>query len=318
MDNLTHTIIATAIGTSILADKPVHKHTIRIALVSAFIAFMPDLDFVLRFKSHTLYALEHRGFTHSILGMVVLIPLGAYIARHFLCKAFDVSWGLAFKYSFAIWFFGHIVPDFFTIYGVQILYPFSNMHYDYALTFIIDIMFWIFGVAYLIVFFKIPTLSLRLSNMFLGFLILTYITYAGIRFDVVNDFQQKHPTVHNIKYTPIMHPFVAYNVFGDSDKGYVQRVDSNIKTLPIFGKLIYKDTYPYMPKNLIQNALPNNGVYSNTSKYLFERYQLFALALVCEAVPSGANCSSLKYKYPSVGVYQRETKVLDRHIPFKQ
>ena len=317
MDNLTHTIIATAVGTSALGHKPVHKHTLRIALVSAFIAFMPDLDLLLRFKSHTLYVLEHRGFTHSIFGMVVMIPLGAYIARHFLRKAFDVSWGLAFKYSFAIWFFAHILPDFFTVYGVQIFYPFSNIYYDYALTFIIDIILWVIGIAYLIAFFKIPKLSLRFSNMFLGFLALMYITYAVIRFNVINDFQQKHPTVHHVKYTPIIHPFIAHNVFGDSDKGYVQTVDSNIETLPVFGRFIYKDTYPYMSKGLIQNALPNNGVYSNRSKYLFKRYQLFALATVCEAVAGGANCSSLKYKYPSVDLHQRETKVLERYIPFE-
>jgi inner membrane protein len=142
MDNLTHSLVGWALGQAGL------KRRTRKGLAALILgANMPDIDVFLGWVPWEPLA-THRGFTHGVVGVLVMPPLlagllwlldrwqvkrgaefGSGLAMHF-------GWLVALSYLGAI---THPLLDWQTTYSVQLLSPFSNLWFHNDALFIIDV-----------------------------------------------------------------------------------------------------------------------------------------------------------------------------------
>ncbi len=104
------------------------------ALAGVVFGLLPDIDYFLIFSDRLAFIRHHRGFTHSLVAMVLFALLGAGLGRvlggpRWFRPLFFL--GLAVLAS-------HLLLDLATSYGTQILYPFSRKRFTLDWLFIID------------------------------------------------------------------------------------------------------------------------------------------------------------------------------------
>lgn len=133
MDSLTQIVLGAAVG-EIIAGR---RLGYRAALWGAIGGTIPDLDVISAlFVDPVSYLTVHRGFSHSIFFAPLLAPLFATIPWLLHRKHLD-----EFKIWFKIMFWAlltHPILDTFTGYGTQLLNPFSNYGFEINSIFIID------------------------------------------------------------------------------------------------------------------------------------------------------------------------------------
>jgi len=153
MDNFTHSLVGWALGQTGL------KKTTRKGLAALVLgANMPDIDVLFGWVPWLPLA-THRGFTHGLVGGVVVMPpllagLLWLLDRWQLSRgatfrsglAIDVRWLLALSYIGAV---THPLLDLQTTYSVQLLSPFSTLWFHAETLFIIDVWIWT-GLAFAI------------------------------------------------------------------------------------------------------------------------------------------------------------------------
>ena len=131
--------ISTGIGGALLARAlPERWRGPSGAGVVVFASVVPDADVVADFFLDELGRIaQHRSFTHSLLGVVVMAPLGALVARR-LGK--DKNYGrlLGLMTYGLLW---HLFTDLGTSWGTQVFYPFSRERVVWDWMFIIDFIF---------------------------------------------------------------------------------------------------------------------------------------------------------------------------------
>ena len=137
MDNLTHTLTATA-----LSHAGLHRKTRFATLTLIVAANLPDIDLVSRFWGSATYLKYHRGFTHSILGVSLLAFLLAW-AIYSLGRKAKPKPGppLCLRWLLILAWIGtasHLLLDFTNSYGVRPFLPFSARWYAWDIMFIFD------------------------------------------------------------------------------------------------------------------------------------------------------------------------------------
>lgn len=136
MDPLSHSLVGVATARLVA---PASKVGAKAALWTALIAAnVPDLDVLLwAFFGEHGFIMEHRGFTHSLLGLLVLtFAVGLLSARLFKAQLLPLT-GLA-----AACVAGHIALDMVSGWGVMLLYPFDRMYVGAPWLFPIDPWLW--------------------------------------------------------------------------------------------------------------------------------------------------------------------------------
>jgi inner membrane protein len=147
MDNLTHSLAGWALGQAGL------KSQTRKGLAALILgANMPDIDVFFGWVPWVPLA-THRGFTHSLVGGVVVMP-PLLFGLLMLLDRWQVSRGARFKsglplrpgWLLALCYLGaltHPLLDLLTTYSVQLLSPFSSAWYHADGLFIIDVWLWL-------------------------------------------------------------------------------------------------------------------------------------------------------------------------------
>ena len=155
MDNLTHTMVGWALGQAGLKTKT------RKGLAALILAAnMPDIDVFFGNAPWDPLAI-HRGFTHGLLGGVLVMP-PILASLLWLLDRWQVGRGTAFKSGLAMHFgwllalcylgaITHPLLDLQTTYSVQLLSPFSAAWYHSDSLFIIDLVLWLVLASALIV-----------------------------------------------------------------------------------------------------------------------------------------------------------------------
>jgi inner membrane protein len=172
MDTVTHIVLGAAIG-EVLAGEKLGKKAL---LIGAIAANLPDIDFVASFWLDSARDVWfHRGITHSLLFVVVISLLLAWVARRVdglrwrgdgLARRVDRS-GRASRLAgrasrstamtFGQWwlFFGvqllvHIFIDAFNAYGTGWFEPFNSYRVTFNVLFVADPLYscWL-GIAFL-------------------------------------------------------------------------------------------------------------------------------------------------------------------------
>lgn len=105
----------------------------------AIIGMVPDLDVLVRFSSNPFAEiLYHRGVTHSLWFGPVLGPLIGYLLWRWYRRKQTAN-SLSAWIGLAIWaLLTHPLLDLFTVYGTQLLAPFSNHRFTLSAVPIID------------------------------------------------------------------------------------------------------------------------------------------------------------------------------------
>lgn len=138
MDSITHVAFGALVGEAVLGRKVGNK-----ALAwGAGAATVPDLDVVVRFlASEETYLLAHRAATHSLFFAPIVAPLLGWLVwtlyRRRGSPAAEAGWS-GWGWLFFWGMFTHPLLDTLTVYGTQILWPFTLHPFAYPLLFIID------------------------------------------------------------------------------------------------------------------------------------------------------------------------------------
>jgi inner membrane protein len=132
MDSLTHVVLGAAIGTAVLG----RKVGARAAVWGAACATLPDLDVLIPYGDPVRDFTFHRAASHSLFWLTLAAPLLA-LGIHRLLRA---TGGTFREWWLLTWLalVTHPLLDAFTVYGTQLLLPFSNYPVGFGSVFIID------------------------------------------------------------------------------------------------------------------------------------------------------------------------------------
>jgi inner membrane protein len=181
MDTLTHIVLGAAIG-EVLAGKKLGK---KVLLIGAVAQSIPDVDFIAAlWLPPADNLLVHRGFTHSILFVLLIVPLLAFVLHRWrVTSALSVWTWMVF---FTVQIFIHLFIDAFNAYGVGWFEPFDHSRISFNILFVADPFYSVPLAASFIVLLVLPGVSrsrnrwalvgLVISTFYLGYAIMNKIT----------------------------------------------------------------------------------------------------------------------------------------------
>lgn len=142
MDSLSQIALGSAVAIGVMGRRTA---VWKAALWGGFAGTLPDLDVLIDHGDDLLNMVLHRAESHSLLFLTLLAPLLAWLAWRFerppAAKCNDpgsgAGWG---RWTLALWasLFTHPLLDTMTVYGTQLLQPFTNHPYAVGSVFIID------------------------------------------------------------------------------------------------------------------------------------------------------------------------------------
>jgi inner membrane protein len=132
MDSLTQLALGATMSVAVMGRRTA---VWKAALWGGVAGTLPDLDALIDHGDAILNMVLHRAESHSLLYLTLLAPLlGTLVAR------LHREWPLWQRWSWAMWaaFFTHPLLDWMTVYGTQLLQPFTDHPYGVGSLFIID------------------------------------------------------------------------------------------------------------------------------------------------------------------------------------
>jgi inner membrane protein len=178
MDIITHIALGTVIGEIVLGKKAGKKAL----LWGAISGIIPDFDtFFIWFLEPSRAALLHRGFTHSLLFLIIVSPLFGWFISSLNKNNHDVK---PKHWAILIFINGitHVILDLFTNYGTGFWLPFSQARYAFSTIAIIDIFFSLplFFAMFWLIFSKRDSKTRIMIPWFALFLSFLYLPYTVI------------------------------------------------------------------------------------------------------------------------------------------
>ena len=132
MDSITQAVLGGTVAYVVLGKRLGR----RAALYGAALGTLPDLDVLIDFGGPIENMTYHRGFSHAFVVQALAAPVLAWLAVRpkSVSDPFFLRWCLAIYLCFVT----HTLADFFTVYGTQVLWPFTDYPFAHSLLFIID------------------------------------------------------------------------------------------------------------------------------------------------------------------------------------
>ena len=132
MDSLSQLVLGAACGVAVMGRRTA---VWKAALWGGIAGTLPDLDAFIDFGDAVRDMTFHRAESHGLFYLTLLAPLLAWLASKIHGQA-----ALFRRWCAALWLalFTHPLLDTFTIYGTQLLQPFSEYPYGIGSMFIID------------------------------------------------------------------------------------------------------------------------------------------------------------------------------------
>jgi inner membrane protein len=134
MDNLTHSLTGL-----MLSRAGLDKFYPRATLVLVLAANVPDIDIVAIAGGPLFYFAQHRGLTHSVFTapLIALLPVLIACAVAKTMRGWAVAWGLSL-----IGVASHLLLDWTNVYGIRLLFPFSQEWFHLDLINLFDLIVW--------------------------------------------------------------------------------------------------------------------------------------------------------------------------------
>ena len=155
MDPVTH-IASGAFGGKLAQAKFEKRQFFWFCVVAAW---LPDIDNLLGMLGPEAYLLYHRGITHSVFGAVALALLFAGLWK-LISKAFPFAKGAVIAYACILL---HIFLDLITSYGTLIFAPLTRARYTINAIFIVDLIYTLTMITFLICARKWKQYSRRIA-----------------------------------------------------------------------------------------------------------------------------------------------------------
>lgn len=222
MDSLTHIALGACIGEAFLGQKIGKKAMVWGALAQS----LPDFDFIAgAWMPLSEELLAHRGFTHSILFMVLMTPLMALTADR-LHRPHTITMKTWF------WFFGteiccHIFLDGFNNYGTGWFEPFSHHRFSFNAVYVADPFFsiWTGIAAFMLMVLTLTNRRRRFWTRFGIILPALYLVYAGINKIYIDrqveaDMKQQSVSYRDYFTTPAPFNTWLWYTVADADTGF--------------------------------------------------------------------------------------------------
>ena len=221
MDSLTHIVLGACIG-EVFIGKKFGK---RALLLGAVAQSLPDIDFVAGFwMPITRDLIAHRGITHSLLFVLLITPLLAWLAD---------KWRRPHNIAFTtwLWFFAtelmtHLALDCFNAYGTGLLEPFSHKRFCLHAMFVADPLFTILPlvVTIALLFMRTDHKRKRWAAIAIGwcifYLIIDVVNKSIVEAAVKRVAGQKNITYRRHFTTPTPLNNLLWYVVLEDDKGY--------------------------------------------------------------------------------------------------
>lgn len=149
MDSITHIALGACIGEAFF-ERGFGKKAM---LWGALAQSIPDIDFITSWWMSTPeYLLAHRGFTHSILFALLIIPVIALEAEK-IHRPHNIAFKTWIKF-FAVEIFLHLLIDGYNNYGIGWFEPFSHVRYSFNAVYVADPFFSVWpGIAFVALIF---------------------------------------------------------------------------------------------------------------------------------------------------------------------
>ena len=222
MDSLTHIILGACIGEAMLGKK-IGK---RAMLLGAVAQSIPDIDFIASSWLSTAESLlAHRGFTHSILFVIICTPLFALLAERWH-RPHNISIG-KWIWFFAIGMFIHIFLDAFNTYGVGWFEPFNHYRVSFNVIYVADPFFSIVpGITFIVLLFSSSKKKGRMKWVRAGLICpAIYLIFGVINKLIVDKEIKTIAAKENISYkryfsTPAPLNIFLWYIVMENDSGY--------------------------------------------------------------------------------------------------
>jgi len=222
MDSLTHIAIGACIGEAFFEKGFGKKAMVWGALAQS----IPDIDFIAGFWLNTSdNLLAHRGFTHSILFALLIIPVFALFADK-IHRPHNIAFRTWILF-FGTEVFAHLFLDGFNNYGVGWFEPFSHVRFSFNIMYVADPFFSIWsGIAFLfLVFLNRFSIQRRFwwkFGVFIPIIYLGYCTSNKLKIDSeVKEILAKQAIPHDRYFTtPAPLQNWLWFVVAGSDTGY--------------------------------------------------------------------------------------------------
>ena len=207
MDSFTQLTLGAAVGEAVLGRKVGR----RAAFWGALCGTLPDLDVLFSKGDPVSDFTYHRGVSHSFFFMTLAIPLLVwFILRiHPNTRSHRLWWGLLVILAF----YTHTLLDCFTVYGTQILLPFSNHPVTWSTVFIIDPAFTIpllTGLMCALWMRRSSSLGNHLNSIGLAFACIYLIWTVGAKF-YIDELAEKSLRRQNISYERLLSTPTPFN-----------------------------------------------------------------------------------------------------------
>ena len=153
MDSVTQFLLGAAIGGAVLGPRAGRKGL----LWGAVCGTLPDLDIFIPRADPVAEFTYHRGFSHAIFYLTLATPLIAWIMERIHADLRQMR----IRSLLAVWLalVTHPLLDCFTVYGTQIMLPFSNYPVSWSTIFIIDPIYTVpLGITVVMAWLRFPKL----------------------------------------------------------------------------------------------------------------------------------------------------------------
>lgn len=198
MDSITHIALGACVGEAFF-EKGFGKKAM---LWGALAQSIPDIDFITPLWMNTSEnLLAHRGFTHSILFAVLIVPVFALIADK-IHKPHNIRFTTWILF-FAAEVFLHLFLDGFNNYGTGWLEPFSHKRFSFNTIYVADFFFSLWPGIAIMMLFVLNSYSPKRKfwwrfGIILPFIYLCYCTVNKLK---INNDVKEILAKQNITYT---------------------------------------------------------------------------------------------------------------------
>lgn len=200
MDSLTQAVLGAAVAEAAIGRKEGNKSV----LWGVIIGTIPDLDvFVARFFDPVRSLLMHRGFSHSILFILVLTPLiGILLSRIYKKSTTSLRHWTTMVFLVLS---THVMLDLFTTYGTGLFEPFSHFRVEWSTIAIVDFFYTVPLLLSILVFmFFKRTSGIRLIINRIGLIISVFYLLLTLvnKYNINNEFKTQLKS-QDIAYTEL-------------------------------------------------------------------------------------------------------------------
>jgi inner membrane protein len=239
MDSLSQFALGAAIGAAVM-----HRRTKpwKAALIGGLVTTLPDLDSFYDHGDPVSNVALHRANSHALFWLTLASPVIAFVAA-IAARERDnfMRWWLAVWLALVT----HPILDWFTVYGTQILRPFTDFPYAVGSIFIIDPLYTlplIIGLAAALILrnargFRWNLAGLIVSTLYLGWRV---FAQAHVRSIAEASLRADGRTVERLLVTPTPFNTVLWRAVAMTPDGYLEGFRSFFDSAP----RIRFDIYP--------------------------------------------------------------------------